>query len=131
VFRLIAASLVLLSLAGCVSEREILQQREDMLSAAGFRFLPANTPERRTSLASLPPHVVARHVEGDRVGYVFADPTLCNCLFVGDEAAYSRYQQMLFQAHIANAQITAAQMNENAAMWGPWWGPWGGPWGWR
>ncbi|HTR15543.1 MAG TPA: hypothetical protein VMI52_00745 [Acetobacteraceae bacterium] len=129
-FRLIAASLVLLGLAGCVSEREILQQREDMLAAAGFRFLPANTPERRASLASQPPHILARHVEGDRVGYVFADPTLCNCLLVGDEAAYSRFQMMRFQQSIAAAQLSAAQMNENASMWGPW-GTWGGPWGWR
>ena len=32
------------------------QNKEDMLAAAGFTLVPANTPQRQASLSALPPH---------------------------------------------------------------------------
>lgn len=117
-----------LLLAGCATPAQRAESQENLLSAAGFGQRPANTPQRQASLNTLPPDRVVRVVHGDRVNYVFADPLVCNCLYVGDQAAWGRYQQELLQLHVANEQEMAAQMNENAAMnWG--WGPWGpGPW---
>jgi hypothetical protein len=50
-------------------------KKEDMLAAAGFTLLPADTVERSTALASLPPHKFIHQVKNGRVVFVYADPT--------------------------------------------------------
>ena len=117
-----------LSLAGCATPAQQAQSRENLLAAAGFVQHPADTAARQTSLQTLPPDRVVRTVHDDRVAYVFADPLVCDCLYVGDQRAWGNYQREMLQLHIADEQEMAAQMNETAAMnWN--WGPWGpGPW---
>ncbi len=86
--------------------------KEDMLATAGFTVVPANTPERQTSLTSLPPHKFVHRTNGDKVTYTYADPTICDCLYVGGEAAYDRYRQAMTQRQIAMEQPTAAEKKE-------------------
>lgn len=118
-----------LLLTGCATPAQRAEDQENLLAAAGFTQLPANTPERRNSLNALPPDRVVRTVHGDRVAYVFADPLVCDCLYVGDQRAWGNYQRELLQLHVAEEQEMAAQMNESAAMnWN--WGPWGPGWWW-
>ena len=123
-FAMLAAGAVLVT-SGCA--QEIIGQKENMLAAAGFRVKPANTPERIQSLQALPPN---RFVQEDLNGHevwVYSDPVVCHCLYVGTPEAYQHYQQLAFQQNIANEQVEAAQLN---AQWGfgPYgWGPWG-PW---
>ncbi|HTW71120.1 MAG TPA: hypothetical protein VME47_14615 [Acetobacteraceae bacterium] len=119
---------VTLMLAGCATPQQRAQHRENLLAAAGFVQHPANTPQRQKSLQTLPPDRVVRTVHGDRVAYMFADPLVCDCLYVGDQTAWGNYQRELLQLHIANEQETAAQLNADAEF--DWdWGPWGpGPW---
>jgi hypothetical protein len=66
--------------------------RGDALVAAGFRMVPANTPERQTALRQLPPQQFVRKLRGDKVVFVYADPANCNCLYAGNVTAYSTYQ---------------------------------------
>jgi hypothetical protein len=47
--------------------------------------------------------------------YWFADPVYCQCLYVGNEDAYDRYQQLRLQQKVANEQEETAQLNESAA----------------
>lgn len=113
-------------LSACVSPQQRVQEREDLLAAAGFTAQPANTPQRRAALHSLPPHRFVQRAQGDRFVYLYADPLVCDCLYIGDQAAYGRYRQEMLQRRIAADQLTAAQMNANAAWdwsaWGPgWW----------
>ena len=114
-------------LAACAAmERADIADKENLLLAAGFVQRPADTPERRARLAELPPHRFLRRVAGEEVTYLFADPLVCHCLYVGSQAAYGRYQQVALARRIALEQLAAAQMNPQAAMaWG--WGPWGAP----
>jgi hypothetical protein len=131
--RCIATSALVVCLAACVSQASRVQDKEQMLVAAGFLEKPASTPQRQAHLASLPPFSVLSQqlqVGGvDTIGYVYADPQFCHCLFVGDPAAYQRFQQMALQQRIAQEQIQATEMAEdNAFDWGMW-GPydyWGG-----
>jgi len=96
------------------------------LSASGFKVIPANTPARQSALATLPPHQFIREIKNGQVRYAYADPTICGCLYVGDQAAFGTYRQNVFNKNIANEQLMAA--NDYAmASWD--WGPWGGPWG--
>ena len=63
-----------------------------------------------------------------RVFYVYPDPTVCVCLYVGDQNAYATYRKNVFEQNLADEQAMTAQtmaMND----WD--WGPWGGyPMGW-
>lgn len=122
---------LLVVLPSCESTSEMVAQKEDHLAAAGFAFKPANTPERQGMLNRLPPHRFVQRIKGDQVFYVYADPTVCDCLYVGDQAAYAKYQQYRqAQALADEQQMTAMDYQDASWNWGAW-GPWGGgPWGW-
>jgi len=120
-------------LAACATPQSMTDNMEHMLAAAGFLEKPANTPRRQEKLASLQPYrILSQRVTAggrDTVGYVYADPQFCHCVFVGSAEAYQRFQQMAFQEHLAQEQMAASDMaNEDAFGWGEW-GPypyWGG-----
>jgi hypothetical protein len=95
-----------------------VQNKEDMLAAAGFTLIPANTTERQGALASLLPHKFIHQTRNGRVVFVYADPTICDCLYIGDQAAYDRYRANVFAKNLANEQAMTAQINE--MNWGPW-----------
>ncbi len=110
---------VCIALSACAAQ---VQHKEDMLAAAGFTLVPANTPERQASLAALPPHKFVHQVRNNVVIFTYADPTICDCLYVGNQAAYDRYRREVFAKNIANEQQMTAQINEMN------WGPWGPGW---
>jgi hypothetical protein len=122
-------TLVGLSVAGCVSA---VQNKENMLSAAGFNVRLADTPQKIASLKTLPPHKFIIQNKGGQPIYVYADPTVCGCLYYGTQDNYQDYRQMMFDQNLANEQQMTAMMNQQMAFdfgpWGP--GPWaGGFWG--
>ncbi len=109
-----------LAVSACTTQ--MVKDKEDMLAAAGFTLIPANTPQRQAALKELPPHKFVRQVRGDKVVYTYADPTICNCLYVGNQAAYGRYRENVFQQRITDEQQMTAEMNQMN------WGPWGPGW---
>ncbi len=125
--RHVAALLACLLAAACATPQQRAEDRENLLSAAGFNVLPANTPARIASLRSLPANKVVQQTAGGPGGgtvrYVYADPLVCACLYVGDQAAFGRYRQEVFQRQLANEQAMTAQMNQTAWDYGPWGGP--------
>lgn len=121
----VAMALAGVLLAGCATEREIVQGRENMLAAAGFTIRPADTPARQAELKRLPPHKFIYQDHDGKTVYVYSDPTVCDCLYIGSEQAYQKYRQFAFQKQIADEQIEAAQM---APGWGWGWGAWGPGW---
>jgi hypothetical protein len=119
----IALLVALQGITGCRSQ--IIQNKEDSLAAAGFILRPANTPERVAMLKRLPPNHFVRRENGDAVHYVYADPIVCSCLYVGTQQAYSQYLRDRQQQQIVDQQQIAAQEYSDAAWnWGAW-GPWG------
>ena len=98
-----------LLLAGCVTQRQIETQREDLLASAGFVPRAADTPRRAELLRTLPPNIFVSKVHEGKQLYIFADPLVCNCLYVGDAAAYARYKQDVLQRQIASERQTAAR----------------------
>ena len=112
-----AAGLVLV---GCATEQQIVQGKEDMLAAAGFTLRPAETPERQAELARLPPHRFVYQNRNGKIVYLYSDPTVCHCLYIGSEAAYQQYRRLALQKQIADEQVMAAQMNMDTWNWGPW-----------
>jgi hypothetical protein len=117
-----------LALAACA---QAINNKEDLLLAAGFSYRPANTPQTAASLKALPKHRFVHQVRNGQSVWIYADPSICGCLYAGNDAAYQRYRQEVFQKQIADEETQAALANENAAIeqnaiafdWGVW-GPW-------
>lgn len=112
--------------AGCTTPQQRVADKEDLLAAAGFTVRPADTPARQAQLTSLPPHHFVQKDRSGKVIYLYADPLDCACLYIGDQVAYDRYRQEVFQRHLAAQQALAAEINEDPAWswsaWGPgWW----------
>ena len=123
------AALVCVSVTACAQR---ITQKEDLLVAAGFSSLPANTSERMASLRSLPPHRFISQVRNGKVAWIYADPTVCACLYIGNEQAYNRYKLEISQRHLADEQSQVADTNRQPAsgqmQWdalGPWWSYYG------
>jgi hypothetical protein len=124
-----ALSAIAVLIAGCETTREMVAHKEDSLTAAGFTARPANTPKRIAMLKRLPPHRFVQKPDGDTMDYVYADPVVCRCLYVGAQQAYAQYIKNQQAQDLANEQLMAAQMYSDPAWdWGGW-GPWGGGFG--
>jgi len=125
------ATALLLLLAGCslfrVTPQQQAAQVEPVLAAAGFRILPADTPEKLAHLQKLPPLKLTPRQHNGQIQYAYADPYSCTCLYVGDEQAYQKYQRLALEQNIAHEQQEAAMLNEDAAtqMQADFWGPFG------
>jgi len=136
---MISLLLIVGALSACETHRQIVAEHEDRLSAAGFIIKPANTPERQAMLARLPGDKFVMRQNGDSIHYVYADPLVCGCLYVGTQQAYNQYKTDELAQRLADEQQLTAQTYSDASWsWGAW-GPWGpnqefgfayGSWGW-
>lgn len=110
---------VVLPLAGCAALRASgARDTEQLLTEAGFRAEPADTPTSLADLHAAPPlKLVARSRDGDVV-YRYADPYHCQCLYVGGPTEHSAYRRLATQRERARAEREAAWYWE---VWGPWW----------
>jgi len=124
---LLAALLGAALLLACQSQQQLVSEKEDRLAAAGFVVKLANTPQRQAMLARLPPHKFVIRQNGDTVHYVYADPLVCACLYVGTQQAYNQYRSNQLAQHMADEQQLNAQMYSDAAWQWEAWGPWGPP----
>jgi hypothetical protein len=101
---------------------QVVQNKEDMLAAAGFTIVPANTPQRQAALAAMPPHKFVHQTRNGAMLYAYADPTICDCLYVGNQDAYGRYQREVFLKDLANEQRMTDDMYQMSwDTWGPGW----------
>lgn len=89
---------------------------EPMLSAAGFNMLPADNDQKIGAIKSLPPLKMRYDTKDGQLRYWFADPDYCNCVYVGNEAAYQRYQSIRIQTRNAQTAEMAAELNQDAAV---------------
>ena len=108
---LFAAALLVLS--GCATIcRHEAASTEQLLAAAGFQRRPADSPEQREGLTTMPPlKLVARSKDGNVV-YTYSDPANCRCLYVGGAKEYAKYQHLAVEQEV-----------RREADWEPW--PWG------
>ena len=115
--KLIGAITLLAVAAGCANP----QHTENLLSAAGFRTVIANTPERQQHLKTLPPDKVTLVQRNGKNYYVYADPAHWQ-IFVGTPSQYQQYQQLRLANNLAQDQLATAEFNSEAGwgMWGPW-----------
>ena len=122
------ALVLVFALAGCAVVKEVKKNeaadREQLLAAAGFRVKLADTPKKLTHLQTLPQRKLFTKERKGKVYYLYADALNCKCLYVGNQAAYDRFQQLQAEKQIAAQEQMAAEMNYDAdfdwGMYGPW-----------
>ena len=119
---------LILTFGACAAmENQKTAQVERTLSAAGFQIKFADTPEKIDHLKTMTQRTLFPTRRDGELYYMYADAGMCNCLYVGTEKAYQRYQKLAIQQQIARNQRNTAEMYQmssmNWGMWGPW-GPW-------
>jgi hypothetical protein len=72
---------------------------ESRMVQAGFHRIPIETPEQNGAVAQLPMHRLNRYQSANGSVYWYADPTVCSCLYEGDQKAYDLYAGLLQQEH--------------------------------
>jgi hypothetical protein len=115
-------SALVLVLSGCASLEA--NNTEQLLSAAGFRSRTPSTPQQQELFAAMPPYKLQRQVVNGKVLYTYADPKK-GLVFIGGEAEYQRYNRLGLQQQIAQTNLAAAQLNQDASLNYSAWGPWG------
>ena len=118
----IAGAIALLALAtGCATNSTT--QTTDLLTAAGFKLVPADTPKKQELLNTLPKGQLSVITWKGKTFYV--QPAAApNQAYVGTPAEYQTYQQLRLAKQLSNDNLMAAQMNQDAMdRWGGAWGP--------
>jgi hypothetical protein len=118
-FRIVGA-MALLALAASCATTSTTTAKTDMLSAAGFKLVTADTPQKQELLKSLPAGQLSRVTFKGKTFYVQPASTP-NQAYVGTPAEYQAYQQARLEQKMSNDNLMAAQMNADAmARWNSW-----------
>jgi hypothetical protein len=76
--------------------KPFLDKNSFYLSSAGFRVQVANDAAGKKAMNALPPHRFVVHRYGNNeVRYLYAEPNHCVCIFIGTEANYRDYRDIL------------------------------------
>ena len=114
-----------LGLAGCASiQAAQTRDTEQLLVAAGFQMRAPDTPEKLARLETLPPRKFVLRPRDGVPHYVYADPTVCNCLYVGTEQQYEDFKKLRRAKEIADQNAVAAAEFADPFypdFWVPWW----------
>jgi hypothetical protein len=86
---------ITLIFSGCtITPKATPDQMEEILVAAGFNFIEADTPKKMERLKALPQGKFLRHQVDGKLYYLYADSAECKCLWKGDHTAFTRYRQL-------------------------------------
>jgi len=118
---------VIVLTGGCsYFQRQEAKQTEPILSAAGFKMKLADTPEQLAKIKAMPQRQLRPFKRGGKVYFAYADVQGCGCVYLGDQAAYQRYQDLSFQKRMEAEDRETAAVDEDAAIidgdavWEPW-----------
>lgn len=112
---IVCAAVVLVMASGCASTGH----KENMLSAAGFKAIAANSPQRVEHLNSLPDDRLTTASLNGHNYFVFPDRAE-NVLFVGQESQYQQYQKMRLDNQMPEASVHTAEVGDEWTGWGAW-----------
>jgi hypothetical protein len=114
-------AVIALSLTGCATlQADSTRATERLLTEAGFQVKAADTPEKATHLQQLTPGKIIRREQNGQVSYVYADRTLCNCLYTGTEQQYQEYRRLARLQTTADEEKVVSEDASNPGAWGIW-----------
>ncbi|HUC09005.1 MAG TPA: hypothetical protein VL985_01120 [Stellaceae bacterium] len=103
---IVASTGMALLAAACANSQAEAPTTADLLAQAGFVRRDVNTEERLAALRMLPPHQFVMRNSNGSVKYMYADPNVCGCIYVGGQRDYDQYRQMM-TSRVKAAQIRA------------------------
>jgi hypothetical protein len=115
------AAVISLLLVGCASapSGSSTPTQADLLKQSGFRF-HSDQDEHVAYIKTLPAKKVVLNQYQDKPLYlVCTDPDSKTC-FVGDQAAYERYQQMAIKQAISDDQLKVQEHRWDPEAWNMW-----------
>ncbi len=119
-FKVVGAIALIALVAGCASTSTT--QNTDMLTAAGFKLVNADTPQKQEVLKSLAKDQLSLIKYKGKMFYVQPAATP-NHAYVGTPTEYQAYQQLRLARQMSNDNLMAAQMNQDAMTRWNAWGP--------
>lgn len=99
-------------IAGCATNS---RRTESYLAASGFKVMPATTPEQLTQLNTLPDKKITVVKRQGQVYFVYPDKAQ-NELYIGQNAQYSAYQNLLLNQKALEQGLQADQNAANAEV---------------
>lgn len=118
-------ALVLTALVATACAQSV-SSTENALTQAGFQMQAADTPRRQAALRSLQPHRFSMQIRNSKAIWVYADPTICHCLYLGDQFAYDTYLARVREKQDMEYAEVVRMTNANNAMPYPFqWDDWG------
>jgi hypothetical protein len=121
-----AAALVALA-TGCATDKaQQRAQTESMLTASGFKMVPASSPVQQQMMNTLPAGRVSAVRRMGKVYFVYPDQAR-NVLFVGNNNQYLQYEGLAQNAHeqmLVKYQMEAINNWVAPAGWEAAWGDW-------
>jgi len=75
--------------------KPFLDKNSFYLTSSGFKVQVANDAAGRQALHALPPHRFVVHRTAADLRYLYAEPVHCVCIFIGTQAAYANYRDIL------------------------------------
>ena len=83
---------------------------EQTLIESGFQTMPADTAEKVARLQTLPPYKLVKRKSNGQDVYVYADPTKCQCAYVGNAENYARFKRYMSQLNVADIEAIDTPM---------------------
>jgi hypothetical protein len=107
--RLFLIFAVLAGFSGCAGTQ--VQNKESMLSAAGFQTRIPTTQAQWVLYKRMTPDKLERNTFKGRALYTYADKRK-GVVYIGGDKAYQRYRQLALQQSVAQNEIEAAYNNQ-------------------
>ena len=121
-----AAALVALA-TGCATDKaQQRAQTESMLTASGFKMVPASSPVQQQMMNTLPAGRVSAVRRTEKVYFVYPDQAR-NVLFVGNNNQYLHYEGLAQNAHeqmLVKYEMERINNWAAPAGWEAAWGDW-------
>jgi hypothetical protein len=111
----------LFAFVGLLSACAEVEEKEQLLSASGFTMKYADTPEELNHLKLQVQHEIISYSKKGETYFVYADTSICQCMYVGDSIAYQQFLHLQAQQNIQDWETYGAQWGQS---WGN--GPWNG-----
>jgi hypothetical protein len=103
--RLFVIIFVVVGFSGCAGTQ--VQNKESLLSAAGFRTLIPSTQEQWVVYHKMTPYKLERNTFNGKMHYTYAD-TQKGVVYIGGEKAYARYKELGIQQSLAQKELEAS-----------------------
>jgi len=104
-FTIIASLLILsLSILSCATGNQPVSSSsgdiEGLLLEAGFLRKPIDSPEKMERARAEVQRKVIPYQDLERIHYIYVDVDLCQCVYVGNESAFSRFQELMYLKNV-------------------------------